>query len=221
MTAETRYYKLEAFTHWNGIEEVNEMILSGTSPQKVVTWCSNHGFDISRQKMYEYKQLLQTSIAQSVTINTLIGVEKPVNHTPRIMKALGASKCKELVTNEMDVLDAIIQVGFNTLKISEDGVTPSDAMRAIELKNKLTNGEHGGLTEYGLMQLRAVEQAKIEALTKVVMKYLPEDKYNEIQEAMSAAEQDFYKEHAPELLEEYQATMEEEIDKQSDKEDES
>jgi hypothetical protein len=86
---------------------------------------------------------------------------------------------------------------------SNPNIKIETALKAIELKNKLTDGKHAGLTGYGLDQLKELETAKFNAIVSVVMKYIPEDKLEEVEEAIATAERMFYTERAPELVEEY------------------
>lgn len=206
---ETKYYKLERLVKWEHCEEVNEMLMAGISPHKVSEWCKEHGFSISHPKLYEYKELLQTAITKQISVERLLGIGMP-KRTPIILQALGLESAKNLVKSELEVLDGIIQRGFTALTQNPD-IKIQDALRAIELKNKLTGGSHGGLTLYGLDQLRELEKAKFDAMVQVVMKYLPEDKIEELQEALEEAERKFYSERAPEYLEEYEKTLEEQI----------
>lgn len=206
---ETKYYKLEKLVKWDKVDEVNDMLMNGVSPHKVSEWCAENGFKISHPKLYEYKEMLQTAITKQVTVERLLGIGIP-KRTPIVLQALGLSSAKGLVKNEMEVLDAVIQRGFDALA-SNPTVKIQDALRAVELKNKLTQGSHAGFTSYGLDQLRDLETAKFQAIVDVVLKYLPDDKHDELQEAIAEAEHTFYKEKAPEYLEEYEKSLEEQI----------
>ena len=207
---ETNYYKLEKLVKWEYCEQVNEMLMNGVSPHKVSAWCKEQGFSISHPKLYEYKEMLQTAIAKQITVERLLGIGVP-KRSPIQLQALGITASKDMVKNEIDVLDAIIQRGFNALT-QNPSVKLQDAMRAIELKTKLTGGSHGGLTNYGLDQLREVEKAKFDAMVQVVMMYVPEDKHEELELAIGNAEREYYEKHAPDLLEEYDKALQEEID---------
>lgn len=207
----SKYYKLERLLKWDKVEEVNKMLLGGVSPIKVMEFCKKNGFDISHPKLYEYKGYLLKAIQKQMTVEALLGIGKPSKKDIH-MQIMGVTDVKDLVKSELDVLDAIIQRGFNALTQSPT-VKIQDAMRAIELKNKITQGIHEGLTSYGLDQLRAIEQAKFQAMIEVVMKYIPEDKIPELEEAIATAEREYYEQHAPELLEEYEKAMQEELDK--------
>ncbi len=68
-----------------------------------------------------------------------IGVPK---RTPIQLQALGITDAKDMVKNGMELLDLIIQRGFNAAT-NDPSIKIQDAMRAVELKNKLTGGEHG------------------------------------------------------------------------------
>lgn len=206
---ETRYYKLEKLVKWEHVDEVNEMLMNGVSPHRVSEWCKEMGFTISHPKLYEYKEMLQTAITKHITVERLLGIGIP-KRTPIVLQHLGLASAKNLVKNEMEVLDAIVQRGYDALT-NNPTIKIQDALRAIELKNKLTQGAHGGLTGYGLDQLRELEQAKFAAIVQVVIQYLPEDKHDELQEAIAEAERKYYEENAPEFLEEYEKTLEEQL----------
>lgn len=206
---ETRYYKLEKLVKWQHVEEVNDMLMNGVSPHKVSDWCKEMGFNISHPKLYEYKALLTEAITKHITVERILGIGVP-KRTPIVMQALGMTSSKSLVKNEMEVLDAIVQRGYDALAASPT-IKIQDALRAIELKNKLTNGTHAGFTNYGLDQLRELETAKFQAIVDVVLTYLPEDKHDELQEAIASAERTFYENQAPELLEEYEKSLEDQV----------
>lgn len=207
---ETKYYKLEKLVKWEHAEEVNEMLLQGVSPHKVSAWCKERGFAISHPKLYQYKGMLQTAITRNVTIERLLGIGVP-RRSPIQLMALGMSRSENMVKNEMEVLDRIIQKGMDVLLMPGAEIKPEQALRAIELKNKLTGGSHGGMTMHGLDVLRELEQAKFMAVVEVVQKYLPEDKLGELETAIQEAEANFYRDHAPHLLEEYEKASQDDI----------
>jgi len=211
---ETKYYKLEKLVKWEHREQVDQMLLNGVSPHKVSDWCKEQGFSISHPKLYEYKAMLQEAITKHITIERILGIGVP-KRKPILLDALTGSGTTDLVKNTRQVLEGIIQLGYNALQHSPT-VKLQDAMRAIELLDKLTGGNHGGFTSYGLDQLRELEQAKFNAMVEVVMKYVPEDKLEELQEAIADAERTYYETKAPEFLEEYDKATEEELAKGND-----
>lgn len=198
---ETKYYKIEKLLKWEKRDLVDEMIVTGVSPEKVAKWCKEQGFSISKQRMYDYREMLNRAIQKKITVEYLLGMGD-TRRTPIVLQTLGMTEATDLVKNEMEVLDAIIQIGMNSLK-GTTSMKMADVLRAIELKDKVTGGSHGGLTGYGLDQLRELEEAKFAAIIKVVMKYIPDEKLEEIQDEIEEAERTFYQEYAPEYLDEY------------------
>lgn len=201
---ETKFYRLEKLCKWDRVDEVNEMLLNGVSPHHVSAFCKENGFKISHPKLYEYKDMLQTAIARGITVERLLGIGVP-KRTPVNLLALGVSK--QIVKNELEVLDAVIQKGFDALS-NNPTIRIQDAIRAIELKNKITGGGHGGFTMDGLDELRELEVRKFHAIVKVVTKYLSEDQIEELETEIASAEKAYYEEVAPHLLDEYNKASE-------------
>jgi hypothetical protein len=199
---ETNYWKLERLVKWEHCKEVNEMLLNGGNPREISRWCKDRGFIISHPKLYEYRQMLQEAIAKEITIEKLMGIGVPKKR-PAVMELLGVTNAREMARTDLEVLDLIIQRGFATAATNSD-VKITEAMKAIEIKNRITGGNGGGLTTYGLEQIRELEQAKINAILEVVVRYVPQNKWEELQEAIEEAERKFYEENAPQFLEEYE-----------------
>lgn len=207
---ETKYYKLERLCKWEHIGQVNEMIMSDISPKRVAEWCNENGFSISHPKMYEYKEILQSAVTKSITVERILGIGVP-KRIPIVLQALGIQGVSKMVKNELEVLDTIIHLAMSALN-SNPTVKIETALKAIEIKNKITEGKHAGLTGYGLDQLRELEQAKFNAIVKVVLEYLPAERHEELEVAIAAAERDFYHSRAPELVEEYERATEEQLE---------
>jgi len=207
---ETKFYKLERLCRWEHVDEVNNMLMSGVNPRVVSDWCKERKFSISHPKLYEYKEILESALTKQVTVERLLGIGVP-KRSPIVLQALGIQDVKNMVKAEMEVLDMIIQKGYNALLAAPE-IKIADALKAIEMKNKLTNGTHGGLTGYGLDELRALEEAKFGVIVTVVMKYIPEDKVEELQLAIAEAERNYYQNEAPEYSDEYERAVQESID---------
>lgn len=211
---ETKYYKLEKLCKWEHVDEVNTMLTQGISPHKVSEWCKERGFSISHPKLYEYRDMLKEAISKEITVERLLGIG--VKRTPIVLQSLGIRNAKHMVKNELELLDFIIHSGYSQLLDGKQTITMQDAMRAVDLKNKITEGKHAGLTGHGLDQLRELEQAKFNGIIKIVQKYLPEEVHEELIEEIGKAERQFYEERAPELVEEYEQAIQEELDENPD-----
>lgn len=216
---ETKFYKLERLCKWEKVEEVNDMLLRGVSPERVSNWCKERGMDISRPKLYEYKKILLESVTKEITVERILGIGAPAD-PHGLLKQMGiSSTTKTLVRNELEVLDLFIQRGFDVASTNPD-IKITDAIKAIELKNKLTQGTHGGLTSYGVEQLRDIERYKFEAVMDVIRKYVPEEHWVELEEKVAEAERKYYEDNAPEMLAEYDKAMQEALDELQTPDDE-
>lgn len=99
----------------------------------------------------------------------------------------------EKLKSEIDALDKIIQGGYNTLlEWADRPIAPKTMMDAIKLKYELTDGNHGFLTNYGMEQLRAIEQGKYELLMQHLITYIPEDKRQEAIDKLEVLEDEYY-----------------------------
>lgn len=197
----TKYYKLERLINWDKVDKVNEMLLEGTSPHHVSAWCKARGFDISHPKLYEYKALLQTAIAEKQTVHELLGAEG-ITFGESVTSTI-TPKQAEKSLSELSVLDKIIDLGFTNAMNGRSDVKFSDALRAIEMKNKLTGGMN--LSQIQIDKIKELEQAKFNAVIQVVQKYLPPEKLGELSEAIELAERTFYEEHDATLLKDYES----------------
>ena len=209
---ETRYYKLEKLCKWEQCDKVNEMLLNGVSPLNVSKWCSTQGFFISPTKVADYRKVLVHCMNKDTVVleflRTSNVVHKPHNRKPIILRDEPMNKTIKKATSELHVLDEVIQRGFSTLG-GGTTIRLQDALRAIELKNKLTKGGHGGLTSYGLQQLKKIEEAKFKVIIEIVCEYLTDEQQEVLKHRVAEAEYAYYSTHAPHLLEDYEQANEE------------
>lgn len=199
-TLYTKYYKLERLINWDKVDKVNEMLLEGTSPHQVSAWCKARGFDISHPKLYEYRALLQTAIAEKQTVHELLGANG-VTFGESLADTISPKQAEKSLS-ELSVLDKIIDLGFTNAMNGRSDVKFSDALRAIEMKNKLTGGMN--LSQVQIDKIRELEQAKFNAVIQVVQKYVPQEKLGELSDAIEQAERTFYEEHDATLLRDYE-----------------
>lgn len=196
----TKYYRLERLCQWEHIDKVNDMLRAGVSAGKVAMWCRENGFTISNPKMYEYKDMLLGSLARDINVETMLGIG--VVRKPIIIKNEAYKETVRKAKSDLEILEEIIQKGFRSIA-DNPNIGYKDAMKAIELRNRLTKGGLNNLTIEGLEQLRELENAKFEAVLEIIKQYVPEDKWPELEEAIEEAERNYYEENAPHLLKIY------------------
>lgn len=191
--------KLIELCKWKHIQEVNNRLDQGDTPNSVCTFINKNGFKISTPLIYEYAKLRKKALVDGLNIEHMIGIAgKPLvdKNDPNTKSSVQKLK------SEIDALDCLIQAGYRTLQEWADRpIAPKTMMDAIKLKNELTDGNHGFLTNYGMEQLRAIEQNKYELIMNHLISYIPEDKRDEAVSAIEQIEDEYYQ--GTEYYEEY------------------
>jgi len=187
--------KLDELCHWEDIDVVNEKLDSGENPNKVHAWITSSGFKISLPMVYEYakrrKQAMVTSILAEQYI-TPIDTERLRGATRVPIVKPGVVAVKRL-KNELDALEAVIQLGYQSLcNLPAGSITPKLMMEAIDLKNKITEGAYANQTEFGIYSLKELENRKTKGFIEIINEFIPEDRRDEFFSVMQAFEDEFY-----------------------------
>lgn len=183
--------RLSEFIRWEKIAYVNEMLDSGETPNAVANWIRKNGFKMSNPLVYDYVKIRQQCLLNGISIEKMLGV----NQNATIRQGDKFNSKKDKLKNELDALNKIIEMGYDSLEKWRDKPMPIPTlMSAIKLKNELTDGYFGGLTDYGIQQLTLMEKQKYELLIDVLMKYIPEELREQATQELAETEEHFYKE---------------------------
>lgn len=182
--------KLIELCKWKHIQEVNNRLDAGDTPNSVCTFINQNGFKISTPLIYEYAKIRKKALVDGLNIEHMLGIAgKPLMD----FNDTATKSARKKLKCEIDALDLIIQGGYNTLQEwANRPIPPKTMMEAIKLKNDLTDGNHGFLTNYGMEQLRAIEQNKYELIMEHLISYIPEDKRDEAVDKIEAIEDEYY-----------------------------
>lgn len=89
------------------------------------------------------------------------------------------------------VLETVISRFYSGILSDADAPIPAkDALKAIEIKNKLDGGRNLGLSSNGLQELQLLARAKYTALTQALLKYVPEEHQHEAVDYMDKVEKE-------------------------------
>lgn len=192
--------------------KVDNMLDEGQTYDYIVEFCKSQGLEISKASLTNYKkkreeaietgtpllQLLDKRTKDNVTYITDKQVERlkgkkevePTEEEDRPFATITNLNKVETVFNDLELLDEVIRKGFKGLKAFDVVDTPL-AMKAIELKAKITNNQLSGLSIAGLRELKLRQTMRESAMMEIIMKYVPEEKHDQLFEDLEEAEQAF------------------------------
>lgn len=119
--------------------------------------------------------------------STAPNLKRTEGHENRQSRNLSVNKVK----SDMELLDEVIQKGMETLDKME-AISPNTAIKAIEMKHKITGGKHQGFTTYGLEEIRLREKARENAMLVVMLEFIPEEKHEEVIDRMEETTKEYY-----------------------------
>lgn len=192
------------------VTKVDNLLDEGQTYEYVVEFCKENGLDISKASLTNYKKKRQESIETGKPLLQLLDKRAKDNITYITDKEVSAFKKKketrvneiaiheppvldrvDKVYSDLEFLDEIISKGMKGLK-SFDVVDTPLALKAVELRAKITGNQLNGLSLAGLREIKVRMMAKESALTEIIMKYVPEEKHDQLFADLDEAERLFY-----------------------------
>jgi len=214
--------KVAALMKWNNKPLLDRMIDDGTPVKELVAWCKDNGFPISVPTMYTYIKQRRESVVNNLTNellqpkNDVDSLKKSLedaalkkarekgNAQFKENRAEDRAKVKAALENELadqesskrirhdlELLDEVIQKGFDTLS-KMDVISPVTAIKAMEMKHKLTNGSAGGYTHYGLEEIKLREAGREQAIVAAILQFVPMEQHDAVIELMETATREYY-----------------------------
>lgn len=194
---------LQLFNNKVLCSKVDEALDEGVTYENIIELCAMYDFEISTASITRYKNKRKEAIETGVPLEALLDQRKKAGN----IVDLNAKKSNALdhhndmydntfdsidkVYNDIQVLDEVIQKGFNGLKFTET-LDIQVAIRAIETKAKITNNSMKGLTLVGLRELKLRVNARTSAMTEVLLRYVPEELHEEVLLAIEEEERRYY-----------------------------
>lgn len=191
--------------------KVDNMLDEGQTYDYIIDFCKENGLSISKASLTNYKKKREEAIDKGVPLLQLLDKRAKDNVTYISNKQVDMFRQKQdeedaeiahaasvtdmtkidKVFHDLEFLDMVIEKGMKGLKAFEVVDTPL-AMKAIELRAKITNNQLGGLSIAGLRELKLRQQARESAMMEVIMKYVPEDQHDKLFSDMEESERIFY-----------------------------
>ena len=186
------------------VSKVDEALDEEKPYDYIIAFCKERfDFDISKSALSRYKEKRREAIETGVDLEGLLDKRrksgnvidiktkevKPLTGSPDTYEQ--AFNSVDTVYNDVELLDQVIQKGFAGLQMV-DAVEAPLALKAIEIKAKVTGNQLQGLSLVGMRELRLRQSAKEQAMTEVIMKFIPEDKHEQVFAEIERAEKEFY-----------------------------
>lgn len=180
------------------IDEVNKMIEVKTSLKDIKAYLNKQGFNISTAYLGRYRKIRKSYSAEENNLEDFIKkapVKKLIEDQEKeIQSGSQVNKLK----SDLEFLDMVIQSGSDQLKtlIKENDylITIDNVFKAIELKDKLTDGALAGLTQFGIKNLQDITEKKYMQLLQSMFKYVPDNEKQKVLAELEVVEEDYYKE---------------------------
>lgn len=179
------------------IDDVNKMIDVGTYISDIKRFLESKDFTISRQYISFYKNIRKNLAAEEENVDKFIQkspVSKLIEDQEKSLKeGSSASKLK----NDLEFLDMVIQTGTDQLKTmianNDYMISIQEVFKAIELKDKLTDGALEGYTDFGIKNLQQMTENKYIELLEYMFKYIPEEDRSKLLNELEEVEEEYYK----------------------------
>lgn len=185
------------------VTKVDNLLDEGATYDYIVDFLQESGMDISKASLTNYKKKREEAIRTNTPLIQLLDKRAKSNVTYIKDKEVKNEGEKEdqlpepeeskegNIYNDLEFLDEVIKKGAKGLS-SFDVVDTPLAMKAIDLKAKITNNQLSGLSIAGLREIQMRVRAKETAMMEAIMSYVPEDKHDELFTTMEQAEKEFY-----------------------------
>ncbi len=179
------------------IDDVNRLIDLDTSISDIKRFLDSKDFLISRQYISIYKKIRKSLAAEEQILDDFIEkstVSKLIDEQEKSLKdGSSASKLK----NDLEFLEMVIQTGTDQLKTlianNDYMISIQDVFKAIELKDKLTDGALEGYTDFGIKNLQQITENKYIELLEYMFKYIPEKDRSKLLNELEEVEEEYYK----------------------------
>lgn len=204
--AEKKVTLVELYENKLLISKLNNMINEGKTLQYLTDFANKMGVPVSMGSINNYRKKYLQSLEENVPLETLLDKrakngnvlelkEKEVG--PRAVTAGNEEgygvykKESEKLVNVNQTLELLIEKGTRSLE-AVDYVDANILLKAIAEHNKVNAG-NGGLTMAGLQEMRLKQLAFESALSDVLLGFIPQDKHEEVLQALREAEDAYYR----------------------------
>ena len=199
-------YRLITSKYWNTVEG---MLKQSVPRNKIVKWLRSQEFEISEHSIGKlviaYKNSIRDKVSvQSFIVPTSILTEDDIKDFLKNKETVVVEYKK--IKNDREVLDRIIQKGFNHIEnMKDEEITIPIMFQTIELKERLLSNHN---TIYGEEVYQELELGKYAVIITELLKFVPEKEKELVIQRLKDVEEQYYKDKG--FYEEYKQSKQQE-----------
>lgn len=196
------------------VTKVDDCLDRETPYREIIDMCKNYGgIDISAATLSRYASLRKSAIASGEDLGKLLSSSQRKALSRAKSKEVASAVLPEKIgltqkdkaelaktdspidadvfpyVNTNDFLSLAIKRSYETLANSQ-AVSLKDGIAAAKLQAQITNNAYNGMAVQGFQELRLQMTAITNALSEVLMTYVPEDKQEEASKMMEEREKE-------------------------------
>lgn len=190
MSSETKHSAVSEIINNKQLKiKVDEAFKKEESYEWIIGLCKQYGVDVSKSTLTRYKKKVEEAQETGVPIEDIADKRQVSSIDSKEVASFG--DVQPLISH-VQALDDFIQKGYEGMQVSGNYPSPKDYLKAIELYAKITDNRDKGLTIQGLKEIKLREEAKTQAMSQVIAKYIPVEKHEEVAKDLEKAEKEFY-----------------------------
>lgn len=179
------------------VRELNLYIDHGKSLQDIVDFCKEKGFKTSKDSISKYRKYYRSKDVEEHNLDIYFKQNKVSKLAFSQQEERTPLSKSDKLKSDFEYMDLVIQAGAKNLQRKleegEDVIKPADVFKAIELKDKLSEGMALGLTEHGIAYLQEITEEKYIRILNHMFNYIEPTKRNQVLDEIDEIEREFYK----------------------------
>lgn len=171
--------------------------------QSIADMCKKYGIEVSPASISRYAQKRKEAIKNDQDLRELLDTDTERTIISIKKKQVDKPEPKpepvepEFVQNKQvsyeTMLDEIIQKAFRQYMQEDEPIPIKEFTKMIKLITQINGNNNHGLTEEGLQQLRIFRHAQNNAVIQIILKYIPEEKREQVLKEIKEAEETEYR----------------------------
>lgn len=180
------------------IRELNQLLDKDASGRNIKDFCESKGYSISIDYCLLYKKYYKTKSLEEHQLDAFFNTKRVSELAYQQGEKRDPLSQSDKLKTDFEYMDLVIQAGAKNLKRQleegEDIIRPADVFKAIELKDKLSDGAMLGMTEHGIKYLQEITEEKYIRIINHLLKYIAPDVREQLLIEIDQIEEEFYKE---------------------------